>query len=107
MAMELGASAIITCTQSGMTAKMIAKYRPSVPIIAVSPSIETVRQLTLTWGVYPVKSDKFDNTDDMMEMAIEMAKSTGIFRSGDKIIITGGIPVDGPDTTNFLRVLVA
>jgi pyruvate kinase len=107
MAMDLGASAIITCTHSGMTARMIAKYRPSAPIIAVSPSIETVRQLTLSWGVYPVKSDKFDNTDDMMEMAIERAKSTGIFRSGDKVVITGGVPVGGPDTTNFLRVLVA
>lgn len=107
MAMDLGASAIITCTQSGITARMIAKYRPSVPIIAVSPFIETVRQLTLSWGVYPVKSDNFDNTDDMMEKAIEIAKSTGIFRSGDKIVITGGLPVAGPHTTNFLRVVVA
>ncbi|MFH1564196.1 MAG: pyruvate kinase [Nitrospirota bacterium] len=106
MAMDLGVSAIITCTQSGMTARMIAKYRPSVPIIAVSPSIDTVRQLTLSWGVYPVKSEQFDNTDDMIGKAIETAKSTGIFRSGDKVIITGGVPVGVPNTTNFLQVVV-
>jgi len=107
IAMDLGAAAIITCTHSGMTARMIAKYRPSVPIIAISPFIETVRQLTLIWGVYPIKSDKFDNTDDMMEKAIETAKSTGIFRSGDKVVITGSVPVGIPNTTNFLRVIVA
>lgn len=107
IAMDIKAAAIITCTHSGMTARMIAKYRPSVPIIAVSPFIETVRQLTLSWGVYPVKSDTFDNTDDMMEKTIETAKSTGIFRSGDKVVITGGVPVGVPNTTNFLRVVVA
>lgn len=107
IAMDLGAAAIITCTQSGMSAKMIAKYRPSVPIIAVSPSIETVRQLTLTWGVYPVKSEEFTSTDDMMEKAITAAKSTGIFRSGDKVVIIGSIPTGISNTTNFLRVIVA
>ncbi len=107
IAMDIGAVAIITCTQSGMTARMIAKYRPSVPIIAVSPFIETGQQLTLSWGVSPVKSDGFDNTDDMMKKAIEAAKSTGIFRSGDKVVITGGVPVGVPNTTNFLQVVVA
>jgi len=107
IAMDIKAAAIITCTHSGMTARMIAKFRPSVPIIAVSPFIETVRQLTLTWGVYPVKSNTFDNTDDMMEKVLETARSTGIFRSGDKVIITGGVPVGIPNTTNFLRVVVA
>ncbi len=107
MAMDLDVSTIITCTQSGMTARMLAKYRPSVPIIAVSPSLDTVRQLTLVWGVYPIKSEQFDNTDDMLKKAIETAKSLGIFRSGDKIIITGGVPVGVPKTTNFLQVIVA
>lgn len=107
IALDIKATAIIACTHSGMTARMIAKYRPAAPIIAVSPFIETVRQLTLTWGVYPVKSNTFDNTDDMMEKSIETAKSTGIFRSGDKIVITGSIPGGALNTTNFLRILIA
>ncbi|MEW6620874.1 MAG: pyruvate kinase [bacterium] len=107
IAMDLKVAAIIACTYSGLTARMIAKYRPFVPVIAVSPSMETVRQLTLYWGIYPVKSDEFDNTDDMIRKGIETAKSTGIFRSGNKVIITGGIAGGHHDTTNFLHVAVA
>lgn len=107
LSLDIKATAIITCTHSGKSARLIAKYRPAAPIIAVSPFIETVRQLTLTWGVYPVKSHTFDNTDDMMRKAIETAKSTGIFRSGDKVVLTGSVPGDVSNTANFLHIFIA
>ncbi|MBU4602494.1 hypothetical protein KKA86_05290, partial [bacterium] len=78
--------------------------RPSVPIIAASTRDSTVRKLALSWGVYPFKADELENTDDMIEKSKKIALKTGLANSGDKIVITAGIPFKVPGTTNLLKV---
>ncbi|HBY57948.1 MAG TPA: pyruvate kinase [Candidatus Atribacteria bacterium] len=104
VALDLKAKAIVTFTFSGSTARMVSRYRPPVPIIAVSTQDSTVRRLALSWGVYPFKSDELENTDDMIKKSREVALATGLVKKGDKIIITAGIPFRIPGTTNLLKV---
>lgn len=104
VAMDLKAKAIVTFTLSGSTARMVSRYRPSVPIIAASTRDSTVRKLALSWGVYPFKSDELENTDDMIEKSKKIALKTGLANPGDKIVITAGIPFKIPGTTNLLKV---
>ena len=104
VALDLKAKAIVTFTLSGSTARMVSRYRPPVPIIAASTQDSTVRKLALSWGVYPFKSDELENTDDMIEKSKKIALKTGLAKSGDKIIITAGIPFKIPGTTNLLKV---
>ena len=104
VALDLKAKAIVTFTLSGSTARMVSRYRPPVPIIAASTQDSTVRKLALSWGVYPFKSDELENTDDMIEKSKKIALKTGLANSGDKIVITAGIPFKIPGTTNLLKV---
>jgi pyruvate kinase len=104
VALDLRVKAIVTFTLSGSTARMVSRYRPSVPIIAASTQDSTVRKLALSWGVYPFKSDELENTDDMIEKSKKIALETGLANSGDKIVITAGIPFKVPGTTNLLKV---
>ncbi len=103
-AQNLGASAIITSTQSGFTAKMVSKYRPKCPIIAVTPDETVVRKLLLSWGVFPVLGNQTDNTDDMIQEAINTSLNSGHIKNGDLVIITAGVPVGIAGTTNLLKV---
>lgn len=105
-AQNLGASAIITSTQSGFTAKMVSKYRPKCPIIAVTPDERVVRKLVLTWGVFPVLGNQTDNTDDMIQEAIMTSLEAKYIKDGDLVIITAGVPVGMAGTTNLLKVHV-
>ncbi|SET20285.1 pyruvate kinase [Anaerobranca gottschalkii] len=105
-AQSLGASAIITSTQSGFTAKMVSKYRPKCPIIAVTPDERVVRKLVLSWGVFPVLGQQTDNTDDMIAEAIRTSLEQGYIKDGDLVVITAGVPVGIAGTTNLLKVHV-
>jgi pyruvate kinase len=100
----LGAAAIITTTASGHTAKMVAKYRPATPIIAVTPNEDVMRKLALTWGVKPLLTTHKNSTDEMMEVAVEAALRAGLVKGGDLIIFTAGVPAGVQGTTNLLRV---
>jgi len=104
---ELGAVAIMTPTVSGYTARMVAKYRPSVPIVAVTPSPRVQRQLTLYWGVHPVLSARAESTDEMIASAVRIAVQKDMVHSGDVVVITGGSPGGPPGTTNLMKVQVA
>jgi len=104
VAMDLKARAIVTFTFTGSTARMVSRYRPSVPIIAASTRDSTVRKLALSWGVYPFKADELQNTDDMIDKSKKIALKTELANSGDKIVITAGIPFKVPGTTNLLKV---
>ena len=77
-AVELKASAIVTCTSSGSTAKMVSRFRPSCPIIATTPNEDVMRRLALTWGVYPVKTNSASNTDEMIANAINVSKEANL-----------------------------
>ncbi len=99
----VGAQAIITATMSGMTARMVARHRPAMPIVAVTPSPATLSRLSLVWGVEPVKVEPFDNTDDMVALMIAAASRLGIVAAGDMVVLTAGIPF-GHGQTNLLKV---
>lgn len=104
IATSLNAKAIITSTQSGMTARQVAKHRPAQPIIAVSPSEEIVRQLNLTWGVIPLIVKPSVNLDNMFDIAVEAPLSKGLIEKGDRVVITAGVLVNVPGTTNLIKV---
>lgn len=103
-ARDIGASAIITCTKSGYTARMVSRYRPSSPIIAVTPDESVARKLSIVWGVYPLISEEVNTTDEMIDVSVQTALNTGLIRNGDVVVISAGIPVAMTGTTNMLKV---
>lgn len=102
----LGAAAIITATESGYTPRMVSKYRPQAPIVAVTPHRKTLHRMLLLWGVYPVLGTASRDTDEMVNNSVEDALSTGIVKDGDLVVITAGVPVGTSGTTNMIRVHV-
>lgn len=105
-ALNLGVSAIITPTESGHTARMIAKFRPVNPIVAVTSHEYVSRRLSLVWGVYSQVGQKAKTTDDMLDIAVEESLQTGIVHSGDLVVITAGVPVGEAGTTNLMKIHV-
>ena len=103
-AYDLGAEAIITATGSGLTARMVSKYRPMNPIVAVTPNERVQHFLTLSWGVYPLLVPQSNTTDDMIDNAISKALDHGLVKNGDLVTITAGAPVGIPGTTNLIKV---
>jgi pyruvate kinase len=102
-ALDIGAKAIICCTQSGYTALMVAKYRPKPVIIAVTPLETTYRRLALSWSVLSLKIDQTQNTDDMMEKAKIAAREAGLLDTGDVVVLTAGVPIGVPGKTNIIK----
>lgn len=105
-AMHLGAAAIITPTASGQTARMVSKYRPPMPIIAVTPSPAVRRQLCLMWGVSPLLAKRTDSSDEMMTDAVSAARASGIVHPGELVVLTAGAAGSAPMSTNLIRVHV-
>ena len=105
-ARRLGATAILTSTQSGHTARMVSKCRPGVPVIAVTPRPSVLRKLLLIWGVIPLLGRKTENTDEMIYAAITAALNDNLIANGGLVVITAGVPVGVPGTTNLLKVHV-
>ncbi|MFD1707947.1 pyruvate kinase [Siminovitchia sediminis] len=105
-AINLGVNAIVAPTESGHTARMISKYRPQAPIVAVTSSVEVTRRLTLVWGVSPQLGEKVSSTDEMLELAVTESLNSGLVKHGDLIIITAGVPVGEAGTTNLMKVHV-
>jgi pyruvate kinase len=104
IAQELNASAIVAATSSGTTALAISRYRPSVPIIAPTTSARTYSRLGLVWGVTPVITNEVGTSDEMMQACIEATVKIGAVKDGDVVVVTGGVPVNIPGSTNFLKV---
>ena len=104
---DLKAAAIITVTQSGRTARMISKYRPDCTIIGGSMSPKVCRQLNLSWGVTPLIMEPKDDADELFEHAVDVVEKAGLISMGDITVITGGVPLGVPGTTNILKVHVA
>lgn len=103
-ALELKAKAIITATHSGYTARMVSKYRPHAPVIAVTPEEHVMRRLQLVWGVFPVKAKQAETTDEMFQLCIDRSIETGLVTLGDLVVITAGVPVGRSGTTNLIKV---
>lgn len=103
-ALNLNCNAIITATESGYTARMISKYRPKAPIVAVTANEHVVRRLALVWGVYPQLGQKSETTDDMLDNAVTESLKSGFVSHGDLVVITAGVPVGQPGTTNLMKI---
>lgn len=103
---QVQAKAIISATMSGTTARMVARHRPSIPIVAVTPSYVTLSLLTLVWGVVPVRVEEFDNTDDMVRVMVQAAREEGVVSLGDPVVLLAGIPFGSFGETNMLKVHV-
>lgn len=103
---DLGASAILTVTKSGRTAKMISKYRPSCPIICCTTDETVCRQLNLSWGVTPLMFSEVGNTDELFERAVEAGENAGLLHDGELVVITAGVPLGVSGTTNMMKVHV-
>jgi pyruvate kinase len=103
-AKEINARAIITPTWSGSTANLVARFRPSQPILATTPNESTLDFLALSWGVTPLFIPPTASIDDMIQFSIDAARKAGHIRSGDLVVVTGGAPLHVAGTTNFLKV---
>ncbi|MCP1125469.1 pyruvate kinase [Bacillus sp. AFS018417] len=106
-AIALDVAAIVAPTESGYTAKMISKYRPKSPIVAVTSNEQVCRRLALAWGVQAyMAEEKAKSTDEMLETAIETAMDAGMIGLGDTVVITAGVPVAETGTTNLMKIHV-
>ena len=103
-AYELGATAIITATVSGSTAKNVSRFRPECPILAITPSKDVARKLSLYWGVYPIVANLYDSTDEMIDATAEIAKKLGYVKDGELVVITAGLPLNFVGSTNMIKV---
>ncbi len=103
-ARQLKAAAIVAFTMSGSTARRVAKYRPGIPILAATPSPTQRRRLLLPWGVYPFEVPDPGSVQDLFAEAVRLCKETGIARHGDLAVVTAGLPIAIPGTTNLLKV---
>ena len=103
-AMELNASAIITATQSGNTARKVSAYRPECPVIAVTPYDKVARSLALNWGVISICAEKVESTDELIDKSVDIALESGYVEKGDLVVIAAGIPVNFIGSTNMMKV---
>ncbi len=106
IARDLKVACIATVTNSGFTARMLSKFRPVCPILAITPNEHVWRQLSLTWGCLPILSDKININDGTFSIAVEKSMETGLAKSGDAIVIAAGIPVGVSGATNTLKVQI-
>jgi pyruvate kinase len=104
MAADIDAAAILTCTQSGDTARRVARYRPRTPILAPTPDTETYRRLALVWGVTPLLNHSQPTTDDLIAGALDAAQASTRVQRGDTVVITAGVPVGRAGRTNLIKV---
>ena len=100
----MGAPLVVCFTSSGFTARTVASYRPSVPILAVTPEPETFRQLALVWGVIPALTEHLPNYDSMLAVARHKLLELRLAESGERVVVTAGVPFDQPGTTNLLKI---
>jgi pyruvate kinase len=104
IAHQVQARAIIAFTAGGTTALRVSKYRPRHLILAVTPSETVVRRLSLAWGVLPIIKPKPTNLDEVFRLARETALETSVAKKGDLVVITAGLPLAVPGSTNLVKV---
>ncbi|KQV35097.1 MULTISPECIES: pyruvate kinase [unclassified Rhizobium] len=104
IAETLKLSAIVCYTSSGNTGLRTARERPQVPVVALSPVIQTARRLSVVWGLHCVVTEDATDLDDMVNRACRIVASEGFGKPGDRIIISAGVPLGTPGATNMLRI---
>ncbi len=104
-ALDIDAAVIICCTRTGSTARAVARFRPTAPIIAMSPSPRTAGQLSLTWGVEAFSCSEYSNVDDIVWYAVEEVYQMGMAARGDIVVVLAGSPDDPEPVTDVLRLV--
>jgi len=105
-ARNVDVAAILCCTRTGRTARAMARFRPEALMVGLSPDRRAVNAMQLTWGVVPVQVDVYETTDEMIDVAIERAKSAGLVRGGDLVVVLAGAPGGPADwSTDVLRIV--
>jgi pyruvate kinase len=104
IAETLKLSAIVCYTSSGNTGLRTARERPQVPVIALSPVIQTARRLSVVWGLHSVVTSDATDLDDMVNRACRIVATEGFGKPGDRVIISAGVPLGTPGATNMLRI---
>ena len=103
-AKDVNASAIVTVSESGTTARLLSKYRPAQPIIACVMKEQVQRQLALSWGITPLMMPLAHSTDELIEMSTSLAKENGYLHNGELAVVTAGVPVGISGTTNMIKI---
>ncbi len=104
IAHDLSCAAILTASATGRTARVVSRYRPRAPIICATNRADTYQRLALVWGVQSVMVEIADDSDSMMQACIDAADKTGQVQTDDIVVITGGVPVGRPGSTNFIKI---
>jgi pyruvate kinase len=104
-ALEEDAAAIIACTQTGATARAISRYRPAMPIVAVTPHERTVRQLSMSWGVETLVSQHSANNDDHIWLAVQQAADAGFASPGDVVVVLAGSSYEKDHVADTMRIV--
>jgi pyruvate kinase len=101
----VSAAAIICFTLSGSTARRIARERPSVPLMVLTPKLATARRIGLLWGAHAVRTRDVASFEEMVGKAKRMALRQGIAKAGDRLVVMAGVPFGTPGSTNVLHVV--
>src|SRR5690242_17356492 len=104
VAERVGAQYLVAFTQSGDSARRLARYRGAVPVLAFTPEDKVRCQLSLTWGVETFKTEKVEHTDEMVRQVDEQLLEIGRVEEGDLVVIIAGSPPGIPGSTNALRI---
>ncbi len=104
LAKDIKAEAIIAITKTGYTATRMSKFRPATRIIAATPDEKTYHQAALQWGVTPIFVENQRDLEVLIARCMEESKKEGLLKSGDKVVISAGLPLDIPGNTNMVRV---
>ncbi len=104
LARDINAKAIMSITKSGYTALRMSKFRPATMLIAATPHEKTYHQMALIWGVYPLMVENLQNVDVLVYRCLEEGRKEGLLGTGDKVVISAGVPLDVTGKTNMIRV---
>lgn len=104
LARDVKAKAIVVCTRTGTTAKMVSRFRPMIDIVGMTTDERSYRKLALSWGVYPALSEEYNSVDVLFHFAKQAAKDSGLVKKGDVVVITGGSPNGKSGNSNLIDI---
>ena len=104
LAHDLDARAIVVCTHTGLTARMVSRFRPAIPIIGLTTSEKAFRKLALSWGVVPMMIERFESVDVLFYFAKQAAKKSGFVKKGERVVLTGGTPTGKGGNSSLISI---